>query len=379
MKLSQLSGIGEGTEKKLADKGIVDVSQLMVYSPAKVSEMLSITNDDVHKLFRKARDALEKQSIIGKMFQTGLEKYESDKIRDQISCGSRSLDKLFGGGVEVGETTEVFGEYGCGKSQFCHMMVVRSQLPHWYCNKCMNDFPNDEQEKCDCGGDIVKGGLATKENPDPKTIWIDTEKTFIPDRIKSIAKHIGLDPQRVLKNIIVAEAMNSVDQQIILESVSELLTEDKDIKIIVIDSAMGLFRSDYTGRDNLSERQKFLGRFLALASNIASFYGLTMIWTNQVMISPGVFYGDPIQAIGGTIMAHKSTHRVYFKKSGQKRIGKMVDSPRYAQTEVTFGLMESGLVDPEVIDEEIKKKKSELAKAARKSKKSTENEEENNE
>lgn len=348
MRLSQLSGIGSETEKKLAEKGIVDVSQLMIYSPAKISEMLKITNDDTHKLFKKTRDALVKQSIIGKMFQTGSELAEEEKKREQITTGSRALDKLFGGGVEVGETTEVYGEYGCGKSQFCHMMMVRMQLPK------------------------EQGGLATEENPNPKGIWIDTENTFIPARITSISNHLGIDPKKVLDNIIVAKALNSVDQQIILEEVSTLLVDDKTIRMIVIDSAMGLFRGDYTGRDTLSERQKFLGRFLDLASKIASFYGLTMIWTNQVMISPGIFYGDPVQAIGGTIMAHKSTHRVYFKKSGVKRVGKMVDSPRYAQTEVTFGLNESGLVDPEIIDEEIKIKKSEKAKVVKKkSKEST--------
>lgn len=342
MRLSSLSGIGDGTEKKLAEKGIIDVSQLMLYSPAKVGEMLGITNDDVHKLFKKARDALVKESIIGKMFQSGLEKSESDDKREQIALGSKALDKLFGGGIEVGETTEVYGEYGCGKSQLCHLVVCRMMLPK------------------------EKGGLATEQNPNPKAIWIDTENTFIAARITTISESLGLDPKKVLGNIIVANALNSVDQQLILEEVSTLLVDDKTVRMIVIDSAMGLFRGDYTGRDNLSERQKFLGRFLDLASKIASFYGLAMIWTNQVMISPGVFYGDPVQAIGGTVMAHKSTHRVYFKKSGIKRVGKMVDSPRYAQTEVTFGLNESGLVDPEIIDEEVKVKKAEKAKAARK-------------
>lgn len=45
------------------------------------------------------------------------------------------------------------------------------------------------------------------------------------------------------------------------------------------------------------------------------------------------------------------------KKSGKKRIGKMVDSPSDAQTEVTFGLSKAGVVDPEVIDEEEKQRK----------------------
>ena len=49
----------------------------------------------------------------------------------------------------------------------------------------------------------------------------------------------------------------------------------------------------------------------------SNFHNIAIIWTNQVMINPGVFYGDPVTAIGGTVLAHKSTYRVYFKKSSE--------------------------------------------------------------
>lgn len=334
MKLSSLPGVGADTEKKLEKHGIIDVGQLLVYSPAKLGELLGTDLDSIDKLFRKAREKLEKDGIITKKLMTGLEIEKIQKERIQVPTGSDALDKLFGGGIEIGETTEVYGEFGCGKTQFSHTMVV----------------------------------MTLKKFPDAKVVWLDTENTFIVDRIITIAKAKDMDPVDCLERIIVAKAYTSSDQMLILEEIERTL-QNTDVKLIVIDSATGLFRSEYNGRAYLSERQRLLGDFLTFASKIADHYQTAMIWTNQVMISPGIFYGDPVLAVGGTKLAHLSTHRIYFKKSGKKRVGKMVDSPRYAQTEVTFGLHDTGIVDPEVLEEEEKKKKSELAKAKRQSKK----------
>jgi DNA repair protein RadA len=113
----------------------------------------------------------------------------------------------------------------------------------------------------------------------------------------------------------------------------------------------------------LSERQKYLDEFLTLASNIANNHKVAIIWTNQVMVNPGVLYGDPITAIGGTVLAHKSTYRVYFKKSGAYRMAKMIDSPKHGQVEVMFGLGENGVVDREEAEEFEKKRKADKLKA----------------
>ena len=77
--------------------------------------------------------------------------------------------------------------------------------------------------------------------------------------------------------------------------------------------------------------------------------------TNQVMSSPDQFFGDPTKPIGGNVVAHTSTYRIYFKKSGKKRIARMVDSPHHPEQEVIFGLGEEGVIDPEG---DTKKKKA---------------------
>jgi DNA repair protein RadA len=80
------------------------------------------------------------------------------------------------------------------------------------------------------------------------------------------------------------------------------------------------------------------------------------------MASPDVFFGDPTRPIGGNVVAHTSTYRIYFKKSGKKRIARMVDSPHHPEQEVIFALGEAGVIDP---DSDTKKKSTKPAKTSK--------------
>ena len=154
-----------------------------------------------------------------------------------------------------------------------------------------------------------------------------------------------MDPQQILDNIIVARAYNSSHQVLILEEAGTIIRES-NIKLLVADSAVGLFRSEYLGRGTLSERQQKLNHFVHLLVRIAETYNCAAVATNQVMASPDVFFGDPTKPIGGNVVAHTSTYRVYFKKSGKKRIARMVDSPHHPEEEVIFNIGEAGIIDP---------------------------------
>jgi DNA repair protein RadA len=195
-------------------------------------------------------------------------------------------------------------------------------------------------------------------------LYIDTENTFRPERIVQIAQAHDMDPEKVLDNIIVARAYNSAHQVLILEEAGTII-EEHNVKLIVADSAVGLFRAEYLGRGTLSVRQQKLNHFVHLLVRIAETYDCAAIATNQVMASPDVFFGDPTRPIGGNVVAHTSTYRIYFKKSGKKRIARMVDSPHHPEEEVIFALGEAGIIDPE---EAEKKPKKTAKKAAKKTK-----------
>ena len=80
------------------------------------------------------------------------------------------------------------------------------------------------------------------------------------------------------------------------------------------------------------------------------------------MASPDVVFGDPTRPVGGNVVAHTSTYRVYFKKSGKKRIARMVDSPHHPEQEVIFALGDAGVIDP---DSDTKKKTSKATKSSK--------------
>ena len=68
--------------------------------------------------------------------------------------------------------------------------------------------------------------------------------------------------------------------------------------------------------------------------------------TNQVQSKPDTFYGNPLRAAGGNIVAHGSTIRVYLRKGkGEQRIAKIVDAPNLPEGEAIFSITENGITD----------------------------------
>ena len=333
MKLSSLEGVGPVTTRKLSDAGIHNVMDLIVRGPVEIAEITGMEKDTAEKIVNKARQHLVDGGKLAGDFVSASEIYDNRQKIGRITTGTDCLDSLFGGGLETQALTEVYGEFGCGKTQFAHTMSVMVQ--------------KSKEE----GG--LEGGV----------LYIDTENTFRPERIVSIAKAHGMDPLQVLQNITVARAHSSSHQTLILESAGPVI-EANNIKLIVADSAVGLFRSEYLGRGTLSNRQQKINHFVHLLSRYAEIYNCAAIATNQVMASPDVFFGDPTRPIGGNVVAHTSTYRIYFKKAGKKRIARMVDSPHHPEEEVLFALGEAGVIDIENAESATKTRKTKSASAA---------------
>jgi DNA repair protein RAD51 len=145
----------------------------------------------------------------------------------------------------------MFGEFRTGKTQLCHQLAVTCQLP------------------IDMGGG------------EGKALYIDTEGTFRPERLLAIAERYvfsaiflyqrqyfntnlssyGLVGSDVLDNVAYARAYNSDHQTQLLIQASAMMTETR-YALIIVDSATALYRTDYSGRSELSERQMHMARFL---------------------------------------------------------------------------------------------------------------------
>ncbi|MEK6919205.1 MAG: DNA repair and recombination protein RadA [Nanoarchaeota archaeon] len=309
--LADIPGVGPAVMEKLSAAGIYDLMGLAVLSPPSLAEMAGMGE----AVARKAIQAARKMMKLG--FQDGLEFEKKRKEVLYITSGSKNLDGLLGGrGVETKSITEAFGAYGSGKTQLGLCLAVNAQLP------------------------IDKGGA------NGKSVYIDTEGTFRPERIKQISEGLGANPDKVLKNILVARAFNSDHQILLLDKISEMIKDGEPIKIIIVDSLTAHFRAEFAGRGQLADRQQKLNRYMHNLMKIAEQHNLAIYVTNQVMANPAQMFGDPTQAVGGNIVGHASTYRIYLRR-GKKdtRVAKLIDSPNLPDNETVFQITTQGLKD----------------------------------
>ncbi|MBS3091351.1 DNA repair and recombination protein RadA [Candidatus Pacearchaeota archaeon] len=311
--LTDVPGIGPGIAAKLENAGVYDLMGLAVMSPAVLADTAGVGEAVARKAIQAARNMLKLGFVSGDEFAKNRENVNN------VTTGSVNLNNLLGGkGIETKAITEAYGAYGSGKTQLGLCLAVNVQLPK------------------------EQGGA------NGKAVFIDTEGTFRPSRIRQIAEGIGANSEKVLKNILVARAFNSDHQILLLDKVGELIRDGEPIKLVIIDSLTAHFRAEFTGRGQLADRQHKLNKYLHSLMKLAEQYNLAIYVTNQVMANPAMMFGDPTTPVGGNILGHASTYRVYLRRGKQgSRVAKMIDSPNLPENECQFWLTEKGLKDEE--------------------------------
>ncbi|ELZ38581.1 MULTISPECIES: DNA repair and recombination protein RadA [Halorubrum] len=335
--LEDLPGVGPATADKLVDNGFESYQSIAVASPGEMSNTADIGESSASDIINAAREAAD----VGG-FETGASVLERRQEIGKLSWQIDEVDDLLGGGIETQSITEVYGEFGSGKSQVTHQMAVNVQL---------------EPEN---------GGL------DGGCIFVDSEDTFRPERIDDMVR--GLDDEILademerreiegtpsdeealeelveafLDQIHVAKAFNSNHQILLAEKAKELAGEHEEtewpIRIVCVDSLTAHFRAEYVGRGELAERQQKLNKHLHDLMRLGDLYNTAILVTNQVASNPDSYFGDPTQAIGGNILGHASTFRIYLRKSkGDKRIVRLVDAPNLADGEAVMRVQNEGL------------------------------------
>lgn len=298
--IQKLNNAGYFTVESIAHATVRKLSEVKGISETKVQKIKAIVKTMVPMDFKSAADALvDRKSLVS------------------LSTGAVELDKLLEGGIETGSITEVFGEFRTGKTQLAHTLCVTCQMA------------------------VTEGGA------EGKAIYIDTEGTFRPQRLQAIAERFGLDPNVALENVAYARAQNSEHQMELLTLAAAIMSQDR-YALLVVDSATALYRTDYTGRGELSERQMQMGQFLRQLTRLAEEFGVAVFITNQVVANPDgmSFAKDATKPIGGNIIAHASTTRLRLRKGrGENRICTVYDSPTLAENDAQFAVGASGICD----------------------------------
>ncbi|OAY66721.1 DNA repair protein RAD [Ananas comosus] len=330
----QASGIAALDVKKLKDAGLCTVESV-AYSPRKdLLQIKGISEAKVDKIIEAGKLPSSKLVPLGFTSASQLHAQRLEII--QIATGSRELDKILEGGIETGSITEIYGEFRSGKTQLCHTLCVTCQLP------------------------LDQGG------GEGKAMYIDAEGTFRPQRLLQIADRFGLNGADVLENVAYARAYNTDHQSRLLLEAASMMVETRQVyfgylvfsrssslsllfALMIVDSATALYRTDFSGRGELSARQMHLAKFLRSLQKLADEFGVAVVITNQVVAQvdgSAIFAGPQIKPIGGNIMAHASTTRLALRKGrGEERICKVISSPCLAEAEARFQISSEGVTD----------------------------------
>lgn len=329
VELGKLPGIGKTKGGRFEDHGIRTLFDLCTRSPQEIHSITGAEMDDIVKHCANARDKLVEMGLCRPIEESATELYKFWETVERIESKS-NIDKLFGDtpGIPLETLTEVYGEFGSGKTQYILTLCVEAiHMGH-------------------------------------KVIFIDCEGTFRPKRLIEISINRGYYESKeqamcMLDNIIVKTPTNSSDVMKIMENLTKDVI-DHDVKLIVVDGSVGRFREEYGGRSELSERQVALKPLMSMLGKIPSVLRCAVVFTNQVLANAGQFFGDPTRPIGGNVVGHAATYRMYFHKKGNKRVATMVDSPEHAKCDYLFFLNEEGVSDYETMEDKKKGKKGDL-------------------
>jgi len=308
--IGDLPGVGPATAEKLREAGYRDLLSIAVAAPGELAEVADLGEAVAMKVINAARQLAD----VGG-FETGDVIMERRAQVGKLTTGSKALDELLGGGVETQSITEFYGEFGSGKTQIMHQLAVNVQRP------------KDD------------GGL------EGHVVIIDTENTFRPERITQMAEALDLDAKEVLTRIHVARAFNSHHQMLLVEKATELARE-YPVRLLVIDSLTAHFRAEYVGRATLANRQGKLNTFMHDCLRFGDLNNAAIAVTNQVHAKPDAFFGDPTRPVGGHVVGHTATFRLYLRKSkGGRRIARLIDSPHLPEGEAVINVIEDGIRD----------------------------------
>lgn len=304
--ICDIPGVGSTTLEKLNANGYYDILSIAATPVAQITAATGLGEVPARKIIHIAREALD----LGFGTARSLELKREKMVK--ITTGFKPLDELIGGGYEPGVITELFGEMSSGKTQLAHILAVN----------------------------------AIKQNPKNVVIYIDSESCCRPDRLRQLAEGIGLNQEIALKQVKVAHALNSDHQMLLVNKVEEMIGKgEKNIKVIIVDSIIAHFRAEFSGgMGTLAPRQQKLNKHIHDLMRVADLNGIIVLITNQVMANPGIMFGNPLSPVGGNILGHSSSVRLFLRK-GKKgsRVAKLIDSPNCPDGEVNYFVEKEGL------------------------------------
>jgi len=326
LKLEDAKGLGPASIKVINEELIFDTVSLVCKSATWLKNVTGMERDRAKRIIRGIKTTLIEKGIIPKDDLSGRESFEYRKTLPRLKLGCEAVDDLLNGGIETECITQFFGMKGVGKTQTAHTLTVQALSPK------------------------KDGGFAEEGKQKPTVLFLDTEGTFRPERIIEIAlakKYVSNEEEalNMLDNVIVRNCYSADDlHQKIQESMSQI--KDLNIRLIILDSATALFRSEYVGRGEGYAKFGLINEMLHDLKGIASNFRLPIVFINQVYHEPDSNFGDPDRPFGGNVIGHATPYIIHLKPSGkEKRIARLYKSPYQSNDDAFYCVTAKGITD----------------------------------
>ncbi|XP_002411756.2 DNA repair protein XRCC3 [Ixodes scapularis] len=140
--------------------------------------------------------------------------YDLDSGQSTLSFGCPILDRFLGGGLPTRGVTELSGESGSGKTQFCLQLSLMAQ-------RSLGD-----------GMPIY-------------VVYICTEDRFPDRRLRQMQRELGPAGRSLSDNVLVSHVGELAMLMTCLETTLPSLRRTKRVGLLVLDSVAALFRSEY--------------------------------------------------------------------------------------------------------------------------------------
>ncbi len=228
--------------------------------------------------------------------------------RTSLEC--QPLDELLKGGVEHGIITNFYGASGTGKTNVCIQAAA----------SCIDKGKN--------------------------TLYIDTEGGFSAERFLQM----NGNEEEHLEDLVMMEPATFEEQKQAFSRLDDLV-EQENIKMIIVDSLVALYRIKL--QEEVSESNRELSRQLSILSKIARKKDIPVIVTNQVYSS---FKTDDITMVGRDVPTYWSKCLVRLEKVSENTRKAVLKKHRSRPEGLSksFRLGREGLMDTENgVEEEI--------------------------
>ncbi|KAG8587632.1 hypothetical protein GDO81_005736, partial [Engystomops pustulosus] len=268
---------------------------------------------------------------------TALELLEQEQAQASIITFCSALDDILGGGVPLAKVTEICGPPGVGKTQLCMQLAVDVQIPQCF------------------------GGV------DGEVVYIDTENSFIVERLVDIASacvlHCSLitqahqqDDQKIamqkltlnniLSHIYYFSCRNYAELLAQILVLPDFIAQHSMVKLVIIDSIAFPFRHSF---DDLSLRTRLLNKLAQQLIDFANQNKLAVVLTNQMTTRIGTSESLLVPALGEG-WGHAATNRIILRWGGLQRFAELLKAPTHKDVTVQYQITHIGFRDVQAVE-----------------------------